>query len=121
MKNRFDLENEINSLWSSASDLKTIAEMMYDSDFIYNDDRTHTVLMGLAEIIEAKLGKLEDTFNQVYELNDYAPQHVKELRESYWDSLDKFHNQETMTEEKWTDFFDALDRDQPEDQEREGM
>lgn len=122
MKDRFDLENAINTIYSSAEDLKTVAEMMYDSDFVYNSDRTFNVLYGLAEVLEAKVGKLEDTFCQVFQLNDYAPEDVKRMREEYWDTLGAYTaNQEAITQEKWESFFDALDRYQPDDQEREGM
>jgi hypothetical protein len=110
MKNRFDLENDINALWSSASDLKTVTEMMYDSDFIYNADRTFNVLYGLAEVMEAKLGRLEDTFNQVFELNQYASEEAKELREKFMDSFDYVKaTQERETEQKWDDYFDQID------------
>lgn len=105
LKDRFDLENDINALWSSTADLKTVVEMMYDSDFIYDADRTWNVLYGLAEIMEAKIGKLEDTFCQVFELNQYAPQEVKEYRERFYSTA-----KEQQTEEKWNNFFDALDR-----------
>ena len=121
MKDRFDLENAITALYSSAEDLKTVTEMMYDSDFVYNSDRTFNVLYGLAEVLEAKIGKLEDTFCQVFQLNNYAPEDVKRMREAYWDHLGAYPSQEAMTEEKWQSFFDALDRQQPDDQEREGM
>ena len=82
MKTRFDLEEDITALYSSAADLYTVADRMYDSDMIYNSDRVHTVLTGLAEIIEAKVNKLEDTFCQVHELNQYAPDEAKERREA---------------------------------------
>jgi hypothetical protein len=111
MKNRFDLENDINALWSSASDLKTVTEMMYDSDFIYNSDRTFNVLYGLAEVMEAKLGRLEDTFNQVFELNQYASEEAKELREKIMGSYNSYAkaSQELETEQKWNDYFDQID------------
>jgi hypothetical protein len=111
MKTRFDLETDINALYSSAEDLKTVCEMMYDSDFIYDADRTFNVLFGLAEVLEAKIGKLENTFTQIFELNQYAPPEVKERREAIFSSpLDTKPTLEQQTENKWNDFFDAIDR-----------
>ena len=82
MKDRFDLENDINALYSSADDLRTVADMMYDSDLIYSADRTHTVLHGIAEVVYAKVEKLADTFEQVFQLNEYAPEEVKQQRDA---------------------------------------
>jgi hypothetical protein len=111
MKNRFDLENDITALYGSADDLKTVCEMMYDSNFIYDADRTFNVLFGLAEVLEAKIGKLENTFAQVFELNQYSPPEIKERREAIFSSpLDAKPTLEKETENKWDDFFDALDR-----------
>ena len=113
MKDRFDLENDINALWSSASDLKTVTEMMYDSDFIYNSDRTFNVLYGLAEVIEAKLGRLEDTFCQVFELNQYSSEEIKEARGEFFDTYEKMAKDfQQQTENKWKDYFDALDAEE---------
>lgn len=80
MKDRFDLESDITALYSSADDLKAVVQMMYDSDFIYDKDRTWNTLYGLAEVIEAKVGRAMDTFSQVYQLDQYASDEVKELR-----------------------------------------
>lgn len=109
-KDRFDLENDINAMWSTAADLKIVAEMMYDSDFIYNADRTWNVLYGLAEIMEAKIGKLEDTFCQVFELNEYSSPEVKQAREEMFNAV-----KEQRVHDKWKEFFDAIE------QENEGM
>lgn len=123
MKDRFDLENDINALWSSASDLKTVCEMMYDSDFIYNSDRTFNVLYGLAEVMEAKLGRLEDTFCQVFHLNEYSSEEIKQARSYFMDRFEEAKSDmEAATEQKWNDFFDAMDRGQPDFPDRdEGM
>jgi hypothetical protein len=79
-KNRFDLENEIMNLYGSVSDIQTVADMIYDSNINYTPDRTHTVLSGLAEVLEAKVAKLEQVFVEVFQLNEYAPEEVKEYR-----------------------------------------
>jgi len=69
---RFDLEERIYSMNTSIDDLKVVAEMMYDSDLTYSADRVHTVLYGLAEVMEAKQEKLWDTFIKYFELDKYA-------------------------------------------------
>jgi len=122
MKDRFDLESEIMSMYSSAEDLKTIAEMILDSDMVYTKDRIWNTLWGLAEVMEAKTRKLEDTFCQVFELNEYAPKEVKKLREAYRKYQGMYPTVESMTEEKWEAYFDALDKERAEeDNDNEGM
>jgi hypothetical protein len=121
MKDRFDLESEITSLYSSADDLKTVAEMILDSDMIYNKDRIWNTLWGLAEVMEAKVNKLEDTFCQVYQLNGYAPEEVKKSRKYFYGYVNAYNNKEAMTQEDWENYFDQLDKAQYEEEYGEGM
>lgn len=82
MKDRFNLEDDINNLWTTSQDIRTVADMMYDSDLVYDADRIHTVMHGLAEILDAKCEKLFDTFKQVYQLDQYSTDpDALELRE----------------------------------------
>lgn len=78
MKTRFDLEHDINSMYSTADDIATIAQVMTDSDEVYDNDRVFNLLNGLSELLNAKVVKLEDTFKQVYELDQYRPQSLKD-------------------------------------------
>ena len=77
-KDRFDLEHAMNDIRTTATDIQTVADMMYDSSLIYTEDRTHTVLSGLAEVLEAKCENAEIIFKQVFELDEYAPQYYKD-------------------------------------------
>lgn len=82
MKDRFDLEDCINHVWTTVDDIRTVADMMYDSSLIYDADRTHTTLHGLAEVLDAKCEKLFDTLKQVYQLDQYSTDpNALELRE----------------------------------------
>lgn len=83
---RFDLEHAMNEVRNTATDIQTVADMMYDSSLIYSEDRTHTVLSGLAEVLEAKCEKAELVFKKLFELDDYSPkiwdeQHFREQRD----------------------------------------
>lgn len=72
MKDRFDLENAITHVGTTAQDIRIVADMVYDSDLVFNADRLHTVLHGLAEVLDAKVCNLEDVYAQVFELNQYC-------------------------------------------------
>jgi len=76
MKTRFDLESDISSIYSTADDIATIAQVITDSDEIYDNDRMFNLLNGLSELLNAKAVKLEDTFKQVHRLDQYRPRHI---------------------------------------------
>lgn len=77
-KTRFDLEDAMNDIRTTATDIQTVADMMYDSSLIYDDDRRHTVLSGLAEVLEAKCENADIVFKQLFELDEYASQYYKD-------------------------------------------
>jgi hypothetical protein len=88
-KDRFDLENEIMNLYSTVTDLEAVADTLYDSKKKYSEDEIHTTLRGLANVLDAKIVRLEDVFCRVFELNEYSPEEVKRYRENLQNSLDK--------------------------------
>ena len=84
MKDRFDLEEAINDFWTTSKDIKTIANNMYDRSSEYNSDRIHTILHGIAEILEAKISHLDNVFIEVFNLN----KNITEKRtEQQWNSF----------------------------------
>ena len=83
MKDRFDLENEIMNLYSTVTDLEAVADTLYDSKKKYTEDEIHTTLRGLANVLDAKIVRLEDVFCQVFELNEYSPEEVQRYREKF--------------------------------------
>lgn len=89
MKTRFDLETDINRLHALSDDLRLYGDLLIDSPLVYDNDRLYTVLHGLAELHDARMEMLSDTFNQVFELNEYAPEDVKELRKRTCPELDE--------------------------------
>ena len=88
MKDRFDLENDITALYSTAEDLKCIADILYDSNSVYSADLQHTVLHGIAEVLNAQVEKAMDTLCQVYKLNQYCTDsEALELRERFEEAI----------------------------------
>ena len=87
-KNRFDLEQAITNLYSTADDLRVVADTIYDSGKNYTSDSIHTTLTGLAEVLDAKVVVLEDIFCQVFELNQYAEEAAMEYRKQISETLD---------------------------------
>ena len=87
MKDRFALESDINAIFATVDDLKCVADMMYDSSMIFTPDAQHTVLQGIAITLDAKMERLQDTFCQVFQLNEYAPDDVKAARDEFMRTL----------------------------------
>lgn len=100
MKNRFDLEEHIMDIWNTVADIKLATETIYDDEEAYDKDKIFHLYYGIAEILEAKLLRLENTFNQVFELNEYS---------NLYNQMKK--DLEKETEDKWSDFFDAIDHE----------
>ena len=72
MKDRFDLEEAIQHVWTTVEDIRTVNEMMYDSEMIWDDDSRWNVMEGLAAVMECKCEKLWNIFKQVHELDEYG-------------------------------------------------
>jgi len=87
MKDRFDLEADIMALWHTADDIKVIWESIYDSQINWTTDRIANVLLGLEELVNARADRCFNTFEQVYQLNQHAPEDVKELRKKVASTL----------------------------------
>lgn len=71
-KDRSDLESTIMALGHTADDLRVLAESVLDGQLIYDEDRLHTALTGLAELVDARFEKSFDTYKQVFELDEYS-------------------------------------------------
>ena len=71
-KDRFDLEEAIQHVWATVEDIRTVNEMMYDSEMIWDDDKRWNALEGLAAVMECKCEKLWTIFKQVHELDEYG-------------------------------------------------
>lgn len=80
MKNRFDLENAISAVYTTAEDLQLVADLMYDGIIDYTEDELMTVLSGIAELHKARCEKVNDVFAQVFQLDQYA----KDRCENCW-------------------------------------
>lgn len=71
-KDRFDLEEAIQHVWATVEDIRTVNEMMYDSDMVWDDDKRWNVMEGLAAVMACKCEKLWVTFKQVHEIDEYS-------------------------------------------------
>ena len=80
-KDRFDLENEIMHVWSIKDHVENIIWKQFDSPCtLQSEDSLHNQLAAVATMLDLHCDKLMDTFCQVFQLNEYATDEMKELR-----------------------------------------
>jgi hypothetical protein len=77
MINRFDLEQEILSVWGVKEDIKRLHWLMVDGpDGPLSEDQLSNMLMALENILELRCQVLWDTFCKTYEIDHYK--HLKD-------------------------------------------
>lgn len=69
MKNRFDLEQEINEIYSFVDQLGTISEGILEHDL--STDEIVNAIEGLRVIMKLQTQKLHDTMSQCFHLDQY--------------------------------------------------
>jgi len=70
MKDRFNLEDEINTLYSFSDQLGTLSEGILERDL--STDDTVNAIEGLRVMINLQAQKLHDTMCQCFKLNGYS-------------------------------------------------
>jgi len=79
---RFDLEDAMMRVAMTQDDIELIAEMSYENK--WSPDKTMNAWIGLAQLLEARTRKQEEVFVKLLELDDFAPQEMKDNRPAHW-------------------------------------
>lgn len=79
-KDRFDLEHDIMEVWAIKEHLQILLWRMFDHPEIMDEDQQMNHLFAVQNSLDLRCEKLMDTFCQTFELNEYAPQEVKDYR-----------------------------------------
>jgi hypothetical protein len=78
MKNRFDLEDEISSLYSLSANLETLSEGILEHDL--EKDEIVNVIEGIKVLLSLQANKLMDTVTQCFKLDQYRePTHYEPI------------------------------------------
>jgi len=80
---RFDLEDAMMRVAMTQDDILLLSETAYEKN--WSVDKTMNAWIGLAQLLEARTLKQEEIFTKLFELNEYAPQEVKDLRPKHWE------------------------------------
>ena len=70
MKDRFDLENEINTLYAFGNQLSLLSEGILEHDL--SNDEVVNVIEGLRVTLDLQTQKLHDTMAQCFKLDNYS-------------------------------------------------
>jgi hypothetical protein len=70
MKDRFDLENDINTLYTFSDQLSLLSEGILEHDL--DTDQVVNVLEGLKVLVNLQTQKLHDTMSQCFKLDQYS-------------------------------------------------
>jgi hypothetical protein len=87
MKDRFDLESAIMDVWATKDHLNKVIWRMMDYPERMSEDQIWNHLEAVKNNIDLHCEVLMDTFCQVFQLNEYATQEMKDLRKEMLDKL----------------------------------
>ena len=93
-KDRFDLENDIMNVWAVKDHLDKVIWRMIDHPEVMSEDQVWNHLESVKQSIDLHCEALMDTFCQVFQLNEYASQEMKDYRASILDSLQQQADEE---------------------------
>jgi hypothetical protein len=86
---RFKLEEKIYRAWSTSDDLEDFVNQFYEGESRMTDDEVFNVLWGLKELHDIRCKQLFDIFKRTFQLDEYASDEIKELREQFLKTAEK--------------------------------
>lgn len=79
---RFKMEERILRMSSTSDDIEDFLNEYYEGETRMTEDQVFNVLWGIKELNDIRCSQLFDVFKRVFKLDEYAPDDIKELRES---------------------------------------
>ena len=78
---RFKLEEKIYRVWSTSDDIEDFINQFYEGERRMTDDEVFNVVWGIKELHDIRCNMLFDIFKRTFQLDEYAPDEIKELSE----------------------------------------
>lgn len=85
-KNRFDMEQDILSIWDLKKDLETFLELYCDRPKPMTEDEVYNYVYGIANTLDLRIERLWDSFCQCFLLDEYATDEAMEARQKVFES-----------------------------------
>ena len=90
-RNQTKLEDKIMRAWSTSDDLEDFITHYYEGTKRMTEDEVFNVVWGIKELHDIRMQQLMDLYCRTFQLDEYAPDEIKELREQVFNF--NFHNQ----------------------------
>lgn len=87
--NHTKLEDKIMRVWSTSDDLEDFIMQFYEGERPMTTDEVFNVIWGLKELHDIRCKQLFDVFKRVFQLDEYATDENKELRERVFRELNQ--------------------------------
>lgn len=81
------LEDRIMRAWATSDDLEDFIMEYYEGETRMTEDDVFNIVWGLKELHDVRMKRLFDVFKRTFQLDEYAPDEVKELREQFFNNL----------------------------------
>lgn len=75
------IEEKIMRVWATSDDLEDFIMQYYEGSERMTDDEVFNTIWGLKELHDIRVKQLFDVFKRTFQLDEYSPPEVKELRE----------------------------------------
>ena len=79
--NQIKMEDKIMRAWATSDDLEDFIMHYYEGTKRMTEDEVFNVVWGIKELHDIRMQQLMDLYCRTFQLDDYAPDEIKELRE----------------------------------------
>jgi hypothetical protein len=88
---KYDLEHDIMEVWAIKEHIQTLIWRMFDHSEMMSQDEIFNQIFAVENMVDLRCNKLMDTYCRVFQLNEYAPDEVKEYRAQVLKELTEQH------------------------------
>ena len=81
------MEDKIMRVWATSDDLEDFITHYYEGTKHMTDDEVFNVVWGIKELHDIRMQQLFEAFKRAFQLDEYAPDEIKELREQFFNSI----------------------------------
>lgn len=85
--NQCKMEDKIMRAWATSDDIEDFITHYYEGRKRMTEDEVFNVVWGIKELHDIRMQQLMDLFCRTFQLDEYAPDEVKELREQIFNNL----------------------------------
>ena len=85
--NQTKLEDKIMRAWATSDDLEDFIMHYYEGTKRMTEDDVFNVVWGIKELHDIRMQQLMDLYCRTFQLDEYAPDEIKELREQIFNNL----------------------------------